>query len=813
MARHSACAVVFALFIAVPWTPAWSEEGSTSGATRLAAADDGPVDPDYAKGAKDDKDLEDIESLVVTARRRPEFLQETPVAATVLGGELLEQRGIKSIQDIGVYVPNLTSFSGAQRQGSFFQRGVGQRDAIVTLDPGVGLYVDDVYVSRGQGALLPTVDLERVEVLRGPQGTLYGKNTIGGAIKLVSEKPGPDLSVSTALGTGNYNAINGSATLNAPIIDNLLYSRFTFAGHSNQGYSTNLSDASQYNGLGFEANHNHYDNEDLKAFRGQLRLLPSDYITLDGSGFYTHQRQDSRGPKCRISNLATASILPAFLGLVPSCQASDNASTYNFYSELSDHYFLDTYGGSVVANWEGGERFGFLDSLDLKSVSAVQQQKVLDGFLDIDATASPFIRLFTITQDTQRQTQWSQELQAVSALLDDKMRVTTGLYGFWENTQGGDVLTSTFGNNRLEGTDIANKSYAIYGQASYTPLEWIELTGGLRETWEHKNAQRTIRFTTIPAPNEQPVEDAHDSFKQFTPMAGVSLKAPTEMIEDTPFGSAILYYTYSQGYKSGGFSTRRDPSLFHISEFDPETLDNHEVGLKLEMFDHRVLFNTALFYSKYKDMQLTVLRVNPNSPAFQPDAGTTTANAGKSHIKGLEIELITRPWRELVVRGSVGLTDAEYDEFNDQTFSINPGTGLVENIRTRDRSNENFTNVPEFSVDGSVEYPLAVAALGLPDYGTLTPLVHVYHESSTDMHITAEGFASKQFRQDQYTLLDLRLMWDAPDDRTQVSLFANNVTNQKYFTSAIDVTPSLGFGSVYYEAPRTFGGEIRYRWY
>jgi iron complex outermembrane receptor protein len=225
-----------------------------------------------------------------------------------------------------------------------------------------------------------------------------------------------------------------------------------------------------------------------------------------------------------------------------------------------------------------------------------------------------------------------------------------------------------------------------------------------------------------------------------------------------------------------------------------------------------VLFNAALFYSEYEDIQLTVLRVNPNSPAFQPDAGTTTANAGEATIKGLEVELITRPWQALVVRGSVGLTDAEYDEFDDQTWDINPGTGLVENIRTLDRSDENFTNVPEFSIDGSIEYPLEFTEVGLPDYGTLTPILHVYHESSTDMHITAEGFASKRFRQDAYTLLDVRLIWDAWDDHTQVSLFANNLTNTEYFESAIDLTNTLGFGSVYYSAPRTFGAEIRYRW-
>ena len=125
-----------------------------------------------------------------------------------------------------------------------------------------------------------------------------------------------------------------------------------------------------------------------------------------------------------------------------------------------------------------------------------------------------------------------------------------------------------------------------------------------------------------------------DDFSQLTPMAGFAFKAPEELLEDTPLGSSTFYFTFSQGYKSGGFSTRRDPSTFRIGEFDPEELDNYELGLKLEMFDHRVLFNTAFFYSKYEDIQLTVLRVNPASLPFQPDAGSTIANAGKAHISG-----------------------------------------------------------------------------------------------------------------------------------------------------------------------------------
>jgi iron complex outermembrane receptor protein len=642
------------------------------------------------------------------------------------------------------------------------------------------------------------VDLERIEVLRGPQGTLYGKNTIGGAIKLVSEKPGPNPYVAGSLGGGNYETVNGSATLNAPLIDDLLYSRFTFAGLDNEGYNVNF------------INGERKDDDNLKAFRGQFRLLPLEYLTLDLSGHYTSQVEKSRGAKCQISNPTLLGVLP-FPDYANQCFQAQIANDFRFASDLGNHYYLDTYGTSLVAAWEAGPTLGLFDSLDVKSVSAWQQQEVKEGALDLDATAHPIVRLFTLSIDEQRQTQWSQELQAVAAALDDRLRLTTGVYGFWEDTGGGDLLTNSFATGRQERTTIDTSSYAIYGQASVTPLPWLELTAGARETWEEKRAERTIvRGAT---PGELLEERASKNFSQFTPMAGIALKAPEDLIADTPVGSSVLYFTYSQGYKSGGFSTRRDPSLFRISEFDPEELDNYELGLKLELLDNRVLFNTAFFYSKYEDMQLTVLRVNPNSPPGQPDAGSSIANAGEATIQGLELELITRPWRELVVRGSLGVTDAEYDEFIDQTWDISPLTGLVTNIRPRDRSNETLINIPEISVDGSIEYPIELSHLGLPDFGTVTPLVHVYYQTESDYHITAEGYASRRFRQDAYTLVDLRLMWDLWDDRTQLTLFANNVTDEHYFDSAIDLSNALGMGGLYYSAPRMYGAEIRYRWH
>ena len=780
-------------------SPGWSieeEPAQSAGQTEEEAQ--------YERTAASEDDLDDIETIVTTGRRRSEFLQETPVSATVLSGGQLEERGIDSIEEIGTYVPNLTAFSGVQHQGSFYSRGVGQRDALVTLDPGVGIYVDDVYVARGHGALLPTLDLERIEVLRGPQGTLYGKNTIGGAVKLVSEKPGPEPSINASFSGGTIGSMDRfgmadwTTAANTPIVDNLLYSRWSFARRDHSGYTKN------------NFNDQAYNDDHMLAGRSQFRLLPHEYVTLDLAGHYSRERDDAHGAKCRISDPTLAGFLGPF-GLPQACQAADDTSTYDFTTNRDDKYRLDTYGTSLTADWELGSALD-IGSVDLKSITSWQEQQVDDGFMDLDATELSLLEMWTTQK--QRQTQISQELQTTTSALNNNLKVTSGVYGFWENTDGGDIESISFFQSRQEKVEIENASYALYSQGSWTPLPWMELTTGLRWTFEQKAAHRTIDFGA--SGPEDPNEHANDTFSQWTPMAGIAFRAPDSLLGALPgvntVSNALFYFTWAQGYKSGGFSTRRDPSVFAISDFDPEELDNFELGLKLDLLDDRLQLNTALFYSLYDNMQLTVVRVNPLSPAFQPDLGSSITNAGESHIKGLELEAVIRPIDSLVLRTSVGLTDGEYDEFVDQTWDINPGTGEVENIRDLDRSGEEFFNVPNLSVDATVEYTIDGSWLGLPRAGSFTPIAHVYYQDSTHAHVTPSGFDSNDFRQKPYTLLDLRMIYDLPDDRTQMTLFANNVLGTEYFTSAVDLTNTIGMGGVYMAAPRTVGGEIRYRW-
>jgi iron complex outermembrane receptor protein len=740
---------------------------------------------------EDDDDL--LEELVVTARKRRELLQDIPVSVSVLGGSALERRGVSSLEQIAPYIPNLSAWEGVQGAGTLYSRGVGQRDSLVSLDPGVGLYIDDAYVARAQGALLSTVDIERIEVLRGPQGTLYGKNTIGGAVKVITRKPGPTPEAAFSLTGGNLDTLQYTGMFNVPVVDDLLYTRFNIASRDASGFNRNRIDGKDHN------------DDQLLAFRGQARLLPADDVTLDFTGHFSDEREQGNGAKCKVSNAALPGLLPPpndtlFTQLHSDCSAAQAGDAHEFTSNLDDKYSIKSYGASMTGLWELGPR-GFLDNVELKTVTSLREQVVNEGDLDLDATQSTVVNIgipvpLTLEQrmlTDMKQSQASQELQLSATTLDDHVKFTGGFYGFWEKTDGGNVDSNNFGVQRLERIEIDTSSYSAYAQSSYSPWDWFELSAGFRFTAEDKQADRKILAGATPVV-ETPFETDQKLFTQWTPMAGFALSAPEAMLEDTPLRSGIAYFSYAQGFKSGGFSTRRNPALFQLSDFEPEKVDNFELGLKFDSFDSRLLVNTSLFYSLYRDMQLTVQRVNP---AAATDIGSAISNAGRATIWGFEVESVIRPVQDMVARIAVGLTDAKYDRFVDN--------GL-------DRSNESFFNVPKWNVNTLLEYAFDLEDVGLTGLGSITPAVNVSFQTDTNTHFTNQGYKTGFFRQDAFALVDLRLVWDLADERTRFMFFMKNVTDEEYYLSSIDLTDSVGLGSRYYSPPRTFGATVSYRW-
>ena len=445
-----------------------------------------------------------LEEVVVTARKREEPLQEVPVAVSAFSSEAVESLGIRNMRDIDGLVPGLHlggGGNGLKGDGNAYIRGVGQRETRVTVDSGVGIYLDDIYIARSSGALLDAVDIESVQVLRGPQGTLFGKNTTGGAILYQSKKPTEDFSADARITLGNLDKRDLSLAVNAPLIDNKLLSRWTIAGVQQDGYAHNGIDDSDWS-----------DNNRQIAI-GQLRWLPSDSVSVDFNFNYTRTRQQPQAHKCNwlgdeleAAGFTDTGSLEGILDLFSSetveesCKRSgENLPVDEFLSEQNSlngvfyeaSYNVDTAMAATTVYWE------ISDAIQLKSITAYRntQQEAdedIDG-MDIVVTGRYGVK-------PNNTDQYSQEFQFIGNAFDEKLNYTLGLYAFFEETDddwlqdfaGFVPQTINPGNNTLLARSLLhereteNTSYAAFGQLDFDITESVILTLGLRYTWEER---------------------------------------------------------------------------------------------------------------------------------------------------------------------------------------------------------------------------------------------------------------------------------------------------------------------------------------
>ncbi len=456
-----------------------------------------------------------IEEIVVRARKRDELLQDTPVSVTALSSSDLRINSVTRLDDIQDIVPNLSFYSG--RSGltaAAFIRGVGQVDPVITFDPGVGIYVDGVFMARQAGGVLNMVDIEQVEVLRGPQGTLFGKNSVGGAILVKTTRPREDFSGEVRVGAGSFDTVRSRATLNAPVeigtLGDRLFTRFTFAQEYSKGYTRNtLLDR-------------HRNDINSLGVLGALRFLATDDIEINLTGNWFRDQTNGKGGRC-----AVASDPPPLGGLVDSRLADEcrRSSVHHFENNTRGMSDIETYGVWGDIAWNLGQ-VGWIDDLSLKSISSWREQRPRireDG----DGTRLPELQLSEVGGDgvfdgePGFQRQFSQELQVNLATLDEKLQVVAGAFGYWEDATALQSIYSLPGVPPVLGstsdgrTEIDNSSWALFGQATYAPFEWISLTGGVRYTEEKKGFRR---LRTIPSelfPGLAPYDPATDSCAEF----------------------------------------------------------------------------------------------------------------------------------------------------------------------------------------------------------------------------------------------------------------------------------------------------------
>jgi iron complex outermembrane receptor protein len=656
-------------------TPAAAQESAT---TSPAAQSNAQTQDQAATGSD--------QEIVVTARRRNELLLNVPVAVTAYSGEQLNRQGALDITDVADTTPNVTLevSRGTNSTLTPFIRGIGQQDPVAGFEQGVGLYLDDVYFNRPQGAVLNIYDVERIEVLRGPQGTLYGRNTIGGAIKYVTRRiptDGPHMSIRTNLGTHRQADLIVSAS--TPLTSGLLIGAAA-ARLSHNGFGKNLT-----TGL------RNY-NKDVFAVRGTVEFIPSDTIFVRLAADKTWDDSNPRGGHRLFPNLCTTTGASGCAGSFPVLDnVFDSRGGLNDPEQKVRAWGVSLWGEAELSDW-----------LKFRNITAYRHDK---SHSPIDFDALPFADVDVPAIYTNRQ--FSQELQLVA----DKgpLQGVAGLY--YLNARARNIfdvrLYTTLPSvlpGFTQGTtgDIRTKTWAIFGDLTYdfTP-QWSVSLGG-RYTNDKRHAIITKKnFLGGGQPglggefgfgNGVQSGAALSNFtgsrtdKAFTPRASVNFK---------PTPNHNIYLSYSKGFKGGGFDPRGNTTnapgdtpttpptarqIFDFMAFDPEKVDSFELGWKAALFNRRLQLATAIFDAEYKDVQV------PGSAPCTTTAGTPpvavsgfcgiTTNAGKARIRGVEVEMNARVANDLAtagerlsLAGTLGYLVGKFNEF----ISNIPGTGPV----------------------------------------------------------------------------------------------------------------------------------------
>ncbi len=731
-----------------------------------------------------------VEEIVVQARRRDELLEDTPVAVTALGAVELREHGVTRLDGIQQLVPNLIFESAASNQQVNIRiRGVGTSAPAIAFDPGVGLYIDGVYMPRSFGTLIDVLDVQQIEVLRGPQGTLFGKNTVGGAINVRSVKPRDEFEAYVMVRPGNFDSVDTRAMLNVPLIEDLLYSRWSFGSSNSEGYFDNAY-----------LDRKNSDRQNL-TFLGSLRLVPTGDLTFDVSGSWSRNRGHALGPNCAIVNEqpTLAALLPA--GFFDSCRRSSAFRGELDGMQLGD---IESYGVWGVGTWEIGD-VGVFEGLSVRGQMSWREQ-IPRLLTDIDGTRFLGVQNASlggggVNGIEGEQRQLNPEVLLNGSALDERIAFVAGLFGFWETGFDGRTLTvlpTSLDQSTLNESSIDNWTWALFGQATWDIVDGVSLTGGLRYTQDKKG----LHFSQTQARTGMPVGDPLQGSKVFdrwTPMASLALSAPDDWLGDSPIDHAMTYFTYSAGFKGGGFNGVSQPQDVPTDSFafGPETLDNFEVGLKTSAFDSMFSMNLALFYGLYDGIQRTQV-IDVGSDPLDPMIQRLTVNAADATIQGVEIETVTRPIDDLVITGNVGYVSAEYGDFD--AISDLDGEPL-------DRAGQSLEGVPELQTFLAIQYSFGLGEDAGWLGGWLTPRFEWAYQSS----VRWLGPEVAQARQGGWNAINARLGYRFHEDRAEVALWGRNLLDEEYFNLVTPIVSTFGVAGRYHQPPRTWGAELSYR--
>ena len=728
-----------------------------------ASAQDAAQDaaPAAAEGAK----ATTLGGVTVTARKREETLQDVPVAVTAFTAESLDRLNVQDISDLGAQVPNLTIYAarGSSSTLTAYIRGVGQSDPLWGVDPGVGIYMDDVYIARPQGALLDVFDVERIEVLRGPQGTLYGKNTIGGAIKYISRGLPTALDGFASVTVGNYNQLDVKAAIGGPIGgDEALRARIAVASLNRDGFGTNLTSGQQVS------------DKEVLAMRGQLGAFVSDDLDIQFAFDWMDDQSGVRGAKM----LAPNRLAPVFFPTKGPYAPLD--SRYDVRNGMPNVNDTTIKGASATVNWRANEDWGF------KYVLAKRESDT-ETNIDFDTLPIQIADVKAFYSDEQV----SHELQA-SYDAGGRLRGVMGVYAF-NGEAGGQVLNNFFNLSfgDTQGT-VFTESVAFYADWTFDISDALALGVGARYTDEDKHAivlNRGYTDATFTRPSGVVAAnfDKTINFKNVSPKVSLDYRITPDV---------MVYGLATRGFKSGGYNIRAQATAVPRSAepFDDESVDSLEVGSKMSFLDQSMFLNLAYFHNKYKDIQLSVFTEYDLPKGAKAFFGDFT-NAGQGTVQGVEAEYQWLPTQNWLVSGNLAWLDAQFDEY------IFKNTNIA--------NQQEFTNAPEFSGAVNVEYRTDLAS-----GGNLSARVGYSYQD--DVVATTEitrdpvtGAVTAPITQDAYGLVNAGVIWRSGGPWT-LSLQGTNLMDKEYRTTGYNLNAALGTITGFYGAPRQYTLSARY---
>jgi iron complex outermembrane receptor protein len=745
-----------------------------------------------------------VEEIIVTARKREESLQKTPVSITAFTAAQLEKPGLDNLSDVTRFAPNVifdrgTGNTGGSFNSQLFIRGVGQVDFLFSSDPGVGIYVDEVYLPRVVGSIMDVMDIERIEVLRGPQGTLYGKNTIGGALNITSQHPGDKFAAVADLTLGSRSRVDGKLSLDLPMIKDVLSARLTLSSRNQDGYVKRVNQPGRATG-----------DTNSDGARGLLHWTPGNGWNVLLEADYNRRREEAIANE--LLDVRTSDpVLQLWNFLVAPTYGPGAVYDGRFITNGGDSQAtgpslsgLDMWGTSINVSKE------LSASTRIKSITAYRDEKAQFGQ---DQDHSPYRYLETVNHNKHRAL--SEELQIIGSNFNSRLDWVAG--AFYMNEKASDQFDVVLGGGLYDSLEalpaailplvpgvtcppppgvvapcaggvgnpfnvaldfdltifdhIDIDSYAGYAQGTFKFTDKLSTTVGGRYTSERK------KFTTMLVRNASgvttvPEHSVSDSWSAFTPRIGFEYQWTPDL---------MTYISGSRGFKSGGFNGRAQ-SLAEIASFDPEYVKSYEIGVKSQWFDRHLLLNLSAFYNDYTDIQLTSVR------AVQGLIVVVTENAGQARMQGLELEMVAQPAKPLLIRAGLGYLDAKYTEL---------ASGATVTLDNK------LVKTPKLTGNLVADYEMPLGAAGTLTLGGDVSYRGSYFNDPNNTPLLEQG---------GYTLLGAHLRYQSSSKRWEFTAFGTNLSDKRYMTNGLQSYGSFGTADGSFGPPVEWGLTARARY-